>query len=187
MKKEVKIMIGKVILNTIATAGVLAVAVIAPNTLQAIDFLYSKEKRHYHRGYYVKKAINKLNERGLIEFEKSGDKTFVRLSEKGERELLKYHLREAVIEKPKKWDKKWRVVIFDIKERRKIIREELRKELINLGFRRLQNSVWIYPYECEELIIMLKSYFSIGKDVLYMVVERLENDKWLKRDFGLEN
>jgi len=79
------------------------------------------------------------------------------------------------------------VVIFDIKERRKIIREELRKELINLGFRRLQNSVWIYPYECEELIIMLKSYFSIGKDVLYMVVERLENDKWLKRDFGLEN
>lgn len=178
-------MIGKIILGTIAAAGVLAVVAIAPNVLQVISLFDEKKKYHYPRKYYVKKAIGKLKERGLIEFEKSDNKTFVRLTEKGERELLKYRLREAVIEKPKKWDKKWRVIIFDIKEKRKMIREELRKELVNLGFKRLQNSVWIYPYECEELIIMLKSYFKIGKDVLYMVVERLENDRWLQKDFSL--
>ena len=186
MKRETKIIMGKIILGTIAVAGVLAMATITPNALHLIN-MFSDKKRKYRVGSYVKKTISKLKERGFIGFEKNKDKTFVRLTEKGERELLKYRLREAVIEKPKKWDKKWRVIIFDIKEKRKIIREELRKELVNLGFRRLQNSVWIHPYDCEEIMIMLKSYFNIGKDVLYLVVERLENDKWLKRDFSLEN
>lgn len=185
MKKETKIMVGKIILGTIAVAGVLAVATIAPNALQAIDLFYGKNKRKYHMGSYIKKTVINLKERGLINFEKSGQKTFVRLTKKGERELLKYRLREKIIEKPKKWDKKWRVIIFDIKEKRKSVREQLRKELINLGFLRLQDSVWVYPYDCEEMIIMFKSYFLLGKDVLYLTVEKIENDKWLLQQFGL--
>ncbi len=161
MKKETKIMVGKIILGTIAVAGVLAVAAIAPNALQAIDLFYGKNKRKYHMGSYMKKTVTNLKERGLINFEKKGDKTFVRLTKKGEQALLKYRLRESVIKKPKKWDKKWRMIIFDIKEKRRLIRDELRNELVNLGFLRLQDSVWVYPYECEEIIIMLKSYFSL--------------------------
>lgn len=172
-------------MSTIAVAGVLAVAAVAPNTLQAIDLFRGGEKRKYHMGSYVNKSIVNLKNRGLIKFEKEGGKNFIRLTEKGERELLKYQLRETTIQKPKKWDEKWRVIIFDIKEKRKIIREGLRQELRNLGFVKLQNSVWVFPFECEEVIILLKSYFHIGKDVLYMTVERIENDKWLKEEFGL--
>lgn len=178
-------MIGKIILGTIATAGILAVAAVAPNALKAVDLFYGKEKRKYHRGYYVKKSITRMTDRGLIKFEKRNGKTFLRLTEKGQRELLKYQLREAIIKKPKKWDKKWRVIIFDIKENKKFIRDGLRKELLNLGFIKLQNSVWVFPYECEEVIIMLKSYFKMGKDVLYMTVEQIENDGWLKKEFVL--
>ncbi len=185
MKKEAKIAVGKIVLGIIATAGILTIAVVAPNALQAINLLYGKDKRKYHMGSYIKNTVSSLKERGLIDFEKKYDKTFVRLTEKGKRELLKYRLRETVIEKPKKWDEKWRVIIFDIKEKRRLIRDELRNELTNLGFLRLQDSVWVYPYECEAVIIMLKSYFSLGKDVLYMIVERIENDKWLKREFSL--
>jgi len=186
MKKETKIMVGKIVLGVIAVAGVLAVAAVAPNALQAIDLFSGKNKRKYHLGSYIKKTVTKLKEKGMIDFEKRGNKMFVKLTEKGERELLRYQLKEKVIEKPKKWDKKWRVIIFDIKEKRKHIREQLRKELINLGFLRLQDSVWIYPYDCEEVIIMFKSYFNLGKDVLYMTVEKIENDKWLLQEFGLK-
>ncbi len=178
-------MIGKIVLGTIAVAGALAIAAIAPNALQIIKIFDENKKRHYHRGYYIKKTISKLKDKGLIKFEKRDGKTFARLTEKGERELSKYQWREKIIKKPARWDGKWRVIIFDIKEKRKITREELRRELINLGFLRLQNSVWIYPYECEEPMIMLKAYFRIGKDVLYMVVEKLENDKWLRKSFKL--
>lgn len=176
---------GKIILGTIAAAGILTVAAVAPNALKAVDLFYGKEKRKYYRDSYVKKAITKLKDRGLVEFEKRGEKSFARLTQKGERELLRYQLKGAIIKKPKKWDRKWRVVIFDIKEQRKFTRDEIRKNLTNLGFLRLQNSVWVYPYDCEEIIIMMKAYFKIGKDVLYMTVEQIENDKWLKEEFRL--
>jgi CRISPR-associated endonuclease Cas2 len=185
VKRETKILMGKIILGTIASAGVLTIAMVAPNALKAIDLFYPKEKRKYHREYYVKKSVTKLKERGLIQFEKRDGMTFVGLTEKGRRELLKYQLRETSIKRPKRWDKKWRVIIFDIKEKRRIVRDRLRKELVNLGFLRLQNSVWIYPYDCEQIVIMLKSYFQIGKDVLYMTVDQVENDRWLKEEFGL--
>lgn len=178
-------MVGKIVLGTIAVAGVLAVAAIAPNALQAID-MFSDKKRKYRIAPYVNNTIGKLKERGLIKFEKHNKKIFARLTEKGEQELLKYQLKETAIKKPRKWDKKWRVVIFDIKEKKRLIRDELRRELINLGFIKLQNSIWVHPYECEEVIILLKSYFHFGKDVLYMTVESIENDKWLRQAFGLD-
>ena len=46
-----------------------------------------------------------------------------------------------------KWDKKWRIVIFDIEETSKQIRERLRRKLKELGFGMLQESVFISPYD----------------------------------------
>ncbi len=183
MEKEQKIKIAKIILKTIAVAGVISMVILAPNALQALDMFYGDRKRKYNVKYYVKTSISKLKDQGFIKFEKKGERTFARLTEKGRQKLLKYQLGELILEKPKKWDGKWRVIIFDIQEYKKKIRNELRNELINLGFVKLQNSVWVYPYDCEEVIIMLKAYFRLGKDVLYLVVERIENDKWLKREF----
>ena len=87
--------------------------------------------------------------------------------------------------KQKKWDGKWRVLIFDIPEKRKSVRNKIRQSLRTIGFMRLQNSVWIYPYDCEDFIILLKADFKIGKDVLYMIVEELEYDTPVKLYFGL--
>ena len=53
------------------------------------------------------------------------------------------------------------------------------------GFVRLQDSVWIYPYDCEDLISLAKTNFRIGADVLYMIVERLEHDTHLREHFSL--
>lgn len=184
MKKLNKnIPIKKIILSTIAIAGVLSIAVVAPNALQVVGQFSNKNNRSrkYNTNYAIKNLLNK----NLIILEIRNGKKFVRLTEKGKKELAKFELEDFEIKKPKKWDKKWRVVMFDIKETRKGTRVLLRNNLNRLGFVRLQNSVWVFPYECEELIIMLKSNLFIGKDVLYMTVEKLENDNWLRETFGL--
>src|SRR3989344_774477 len=186
INREQKIKVAKIILKSIAAAGFISMAVLAPNALQALDIFYGDRKRKYKTKYYVKTSIGRLKNQGLIKFEERNGKNFIRLTDKGEQKLLKYQLGELAIKKPKKWDDKWRIIIFDICEYKKRIRNELRNELINLGFLRLQNSVWVYPYDCEELMIMFKSYFKIGKEVLYLVAERVENDRWLKKEFGLE-
>lgn len=187
MKKETTLIVGKTILGVVATAGLLSMAILAPNAVQALDLFYGKDKRKYNTKYYVKKKIFKLEEQGLIEFKEQKEGIFVRLTDKGKRKLLKYRLGDIQIKKPRKWDKKWRVIIFDIKEDNRKVRDDLRSELINLGFAKLQNSVWVHPYDCEEVIIMLKSHFQIGKDVLYMKVDSIENDRWLKNDFNLDD
>ena len=108
------------------------------------------------------------------------------LTDKGRRELWKMELQD----RPKKrirWDGRWRILVFDIPERRRSDREKIRRSLHAIGFMRLQDSVWIYPYDCEDFITLLKADLRIGKDVLYMVVDELEGDTWVKDYFSLSS
>ncbi|MDD2934975.1 MAG: CRISPR-associated endonuclease Cas2 [Candidatus Pacebacteria bacterium] len=184
--KNKNINVQKIILATVATVGLVGVAVLAPNVLQVFGQFSGKKK--YRKGdqkYYLNKSIKNLVQKGNLVWEEKNGKKFLRITEKGKEQLAKYEVGDLEIKKPKKWDKKWRVVMFDIKETRKSTRKLLRTTLINFGFVKLQNSVWIFPYDCEELVILMKSNLFLGKDVLYMTVDCLENDKWLKEEFGL--
>ena len=123
-------------------------------------------------------------DKGFLEY---NDRGFVCLTQKGKAELEKMEKMEYKIVLPKKWDKKWRVIIFDIKENRRNLRTKIRRTLFTLGFKRLQDSVWVFPYDCEDLITLLKADFKIGKDLLYLIVEKIENDKSLRDWYQLNN
>ena len=56
------------------------------------------------------------------------------------------------IRKPAKWDGKWRIVVFDIPENLRSIRQALREHLCRLQFYQLQKSVFVLPYECGDEI-----------------------------------
>jgi len=90
------------------------------------------------------------------------------------------------LEKPKRWDRKWRVVIFDIGEKQRRIRDQLRITLNKIGFVKLQKSVWVYPYDCEDFMMLLKANFELGRNLLYLVVDEIEDDQWLKKIFGFK-
>jgi len=49
-----------------------------------------------------------------------------------------------------RWDGNFMIVIFDIPEERKRERDDLREKLKELGFGKLQESVWISPYHFED-------------------------------------
>lgn len=64
----------------------------------------------------------------------------------------------------KKRDGIWKIVIFDIPEVKRQVRNVLRSKLASLGFKKWQNSIWISPYtiapEIEaELNELAKHYF----------------------------
>ena len=178
-KRTRKRNIQKIILGSIAAAGLLGVVVLAPNVIGAMGKVGLLPSRR--QGEFIQASRNRLIKRGLVAYE--GKK--LRLTPAGERYLRGVTLRDHTIAKPKRWDRKWRVLIFDIPERRKTLRNNVRSILINIGFVRLQDSVWIYPYDCEDLIVMLKADFRIGKDLLYMVVDALEYDAVLKKRFNV--
>jgi hypothetical protein len=173
--------IQKAILGTVAIAGLLAVGTVAPNVLKVFG--------KYIKGQLIKRSqresINysrrKLVSQGLLEYQGR----FLKLTAKGRIFLGRLEGKNYKIIKPRKWDKKWRIIIFDIKEEKKYLRDKVRNTLISIGFIKLQKSVWVFPYDCEDLITLIKADFEIGKDVLYLIVDRIENDKFVRDYFDL--
>ena len=130
----------------------------------------------------VNRARNRLLKRGLLMRTNEG---FLALTPAGERTLRIAQAREAASRKPRRWDGRWRVLIFDIAEKRRGLRDRTRRMLADIGFVRLQDSVWAYPYDSEELVALLKADLKIGKDLLYLIVDEMEADHVLRRRFGL--
>ncbi|MFA5791648.1 MAG: CRISPR-associated endonuclease Cas2 [Candidatus Paceibacterota bacterium] len=179
--------IQKIILSTIFAVGALSIVAIAPNVLSVIKQLEGSRNRRKNLKYSINASFTRLKEKKLIEIIEINGKRVARITSKGESSLDFLEKHNFKLKIPKKWDNRWRVVIFDIKESRSKTRFLLRKTLSQIGFVRLQNSVWLYPYDCEDLISLLKADFKIGKDVLYMIVEKLENDWYLRKAFNLLN
>jgi hypothetical protein len=168
-----------------AALGGLMVATGAVPDFRKILKYYAGGKKDARFNYRAKTVLGRLVAKGLIRFEERDGKRYARLTETGKRVLDLELLKNEGMRKPKRWDNHWRVVIFDIPERRRKVRVSLRFFMGKYGFVRLQDSVWIYPYDCEELITLAKAQFRIGVDVLYMIVERLENDAPLREQFNL--
>ncbi|MCX6713757.1 MAG: hypothetical protein NTV48_01490 [Candidatus Vogelbacteria bacterium] len=165
------------ILSVIAVAGFLTIASVAPNALQILR-LFKKKKSYCPSriNYYVKSLIKS----GLLIREKNGR---LSLSLKGELRLLRYQ--EELKPTARKWDRKWRIVIFDIWEKSRKKRDFLRNELIEFGFVKLQNSVWITPYDCEEYVNLLKVDVGLGRGVVYIVADQIDNNLEFKELFNL--
>jgi len=185
IKAEQKITKGditKIILAFVKTAGVVSAILVAPNVLMAFKKL-GIIKMHNRQREVIQRARDTLIRNGYLE---KSEKGFLILTERGEEKLRKFELNDYKLIIPKYWDKKWRVLIFDIPEYRGGLRDKIRNTLVSIGFMRLQDSVWVYPYDCAELVSFLKVDFKIGKDLLYMTVDSIENSRELVEYFGLK-
>lgn len=170
-------------LATVMLGGVIVIAATIPNAAQLLKY-FPGYKRGAKFNYQAKSALGRLVAKGCVTFVEENDKRYARITEKGWH-MLQMETERVTIAKKRKWDRRWRVVIFDIPERRKSVRASIRRFMNEYGFVRLQDSVWIYPYDCEDLIALAKANFRVGTDVLYMIVERLEHDKHLREHFSL--
>jgi len=158
---------------------------VAPNVFQVLPHIMGKQR--YKLAFQTKTAMGRLIVKGHVRFVQKKGKKYVEITDAGRRALA---LEEAKATKlagaKRKWDKRYRMVIFDIPEQRRGVREQLRRLMRECGFLCIQKSVWLSPYDCEELIALVKAELRIGKDVLYVIVDSVENDGWIKRHFRLE-
>lgn len=103
---------------------------------------------HHYRYHYgipelkkasLAQALKRLREKGFVEKipDKDENKIILSLTEAG-REFLLLTKQDDEIE----WDGKWRVVVFDIPESKRLIRDILRSRLKLWGFKPWQKSVW---------------------------------------------
>ena len=137
------------------------------------------KKRFYNTFYRLKKE-------DLIQFENKNGQIYISLTKEGRKKAGKYQIDDLEIKKPSKWDEKWRILIFDIKDKQKLKREALRGKIKQLGLFQLQKSVWVYPYDFEKEIELLRSFFGFSSsEMQFIVASKIENDRELKNHFEI--
>lgn len=129
------------------------------------------------RGLYQSRLITeKQNRDGSITIE---------LSEAGRKRALTYKLDEMKIKKPARWDGKWRIILFDIPERLKKVREALRFHLRHMDLKEFQKSVFICPYPCDEEIDFIVEFYNIRPHVRKITAQAIDNELHFKQKFSL--
>lgn len=183
MKNKLKIFnqtTKEILIDLLKLGGLFAIIILAPNAIQMLklfDNRYPKRK--------FQNSFRYLKNKKYIEFTAYGEKSKLKLTPRGRKQALKYFLDDLKIKKQQKWDKKWRMVIFDIPERKRVARDILRNKLIELGFYKLQNSVFVFPYPCKTEIDQIIDFYFLRKYVYYIEINRIYSDDKLIKTFQL--
>lgn len=145
---------------------------------------YKKEWEKYNP-WLLRQTLKRLREQKMVRIVEENSNKVVKLTEKGKLKLLKYNLEEMNLKKPGRWDKKWRFVIYDVPKEKTNAARAFRSLLQQLKFFRLQKSVYLTPFPCEDEINYLRELFDIGENVVILIVEGLENSDPYRRYFGI--
>ncbi len=119
--------------------------------------LYEKEilMEYGYLPWEVNRTLKRIEKQGYIKIQHNK----VKVTERGITHL-KVHEASELIFRPTDdpWDGTWRILIFDIPETRRFIRDILRTKIKEWNFLQLQRSVFVTPYDCEKI---LKELFEI--------------------------
>lgn len=130
------------------------------------------------------RSLERLRLNKLINIIKQGDEEKISLTSFGKKRLSEYQIKNLKLKVEKSWDKIWRIVLFDIPENKKKIRDSFRQILKKLGFIEFQKSVFIYPYPCKDEINFIINFYNIY-DCVYYVEAPISPDHKLKNKFDL--
>lgn len=177
----------KVALSVIAVAGVLGGVFLVAGIGNAVQvFSMFKKSKKYSKAQ-IKSVMENLHKQNLIEYvsDKNGITT-VRITNKGKSELKSFSIDLIKINKPRQWDGKWRLVMFDLPVKYTRARDSLRFKLKQLGFIQFQKSAWIYPYPCTDEVLFITDYYKIGKYVEVLEISDILNDRRLRKAFNFK-
>lgn len=174
----------KQVLHFLAAAGSIGLIFAFPGAAPVIGKLVLGEDTY--TPWKMKKTIGQLKKQKFVEVVENKDgSTTVKITHKGLSRALTYKLDVLEIKKPEKWDRKWRVIIFDIPEKYRGLRDAFRTRLRQLDLYLLQESVYVSPYPCFKEIEFLRELYGVAVKVRYLLVDKIEDDEELKSYFAL--
>src|SRR3989338_3424474 len=149
------------ILKGVAITGMVAFAATSPYF--GVNLLKTLARRKF------KKSITYLKSRGYVRIlSESPEGMKVEITRAGKRIVKHVDIAELALPKPETWDKKWRIIVFDVPNYKNKNRTAFREKIKELGFRLVQKSVWVYPHECREQIMIIRKFYDIEKYVTYV-------------------
>lgn len=172
---------GRVVLALAALGGALTVATVAPGLVGALNRMNARERREKRERYDdLWRSFYHLKKSRALEYvgEKNGELIY-RLASGGKTKLKSFLLETLEIEAPRRWDRKWRVIVFDIPEKYRGARKALYNKMVEIGLYPMQKSVLVHPFPCEHEIEFLKDFFNVKPYVDILLVSEMPNGRVL--------
>ena len=171
-----KKVITREVLKVVAVGGILIGSVVLPTlplaAAAAMKIWKDVNKKDLGR------IIKRLEKQEMISINERGNKIAIEITEKGKRRLLEYDFENIELKSTKR-DGKWRLIIFDIPEDKKRSRDAFGKKLLQLGFLRLQDSVFVSAYPCKNEIDFLTNFLEISDYITLVVLDKIERGEQL--------
>jgi len=167
-----------------AGSGVALLSLVNPTLPHQLLKLYLRQKK-FQRGRFLM-DLRRLQRRELIEYREFGDGSVkITLKAPGKRLAAHYRFDELQIIKPRSWDRRWRLVMFDVPHEKRMARDALRNKLREMGFYQLQKSVFIYPFPCEKELEFVAAVLDVRSYMLIIVTSDFEGSDKLAHYYGL--
>jgi DNA-binding transcriptional regulator PaaX len=139
---------------------------------------FGKSFRKYRGSFY--RAIGQALEKGYLEEIEIQGERYLKTTPKGRLKLIKKKLF-------RKWDGLWRIIAFDIDEKRRKTRDLFRQKLRDLGCLPIQKSVWITPQDISFELQGLLSILNLEDNVDYFISKAVTNDEHYRAMFNLDD
>lgn len=175
----------KDILHIVAAAGAIGLILAFPPAITGVAAIMKLGKLEYSASK-MKRQCMRLRSQRYVEITPLSDgRVSIRITKNGMVRALTSRIQELHVTKSKRWDGKWRLVVFDVPEKKKRIRDRFRNGLRQLGLLPLQQSIYVSPYPCFDEIEFFRELIGVGVNAKYILAETIENDDALRDDFDL--
>jgi len=145
------------------------------------EFWRALEKKKSRKQF--KQFINYLKRKGYIQIANLKEKKGILLTQKGKQKALKTKLSlEGPSGLERRKDGKYLMIIFDIPEKKRILRDTLRYFLYSLGFKQFQKSVWISAYDVQKQLEEIIRVYGLENYVRIFLIEEIEIEETEKNN-----
>ena len=110
----------------------------------------------------IRLALSRMSKQELIHRSKIGRESYYSLTKKGNSWML-YGKHRTLERENKKWNKKWMLLTYNIPEKLRHLRDNLRRELQAMGYGSLGSSLWISPYDLMEELNKISDKLKVAK------------------------
>lgn len=135
------------------------------NYIGMAKFLEKRKKRPKFQN-----VLYRLLKRKVLQIKMNGKTCGYAITDKGKNELFK--LRMKKLKKNKLSKSRLLMVFFDIPETKRDLRDSLRDMLINIGFEKLQRSIWITDFDVVKDVSEFLNKNHLKKMAKMMIVEK---------------
>ena len=96
----------------------------------------------------IRLGLSRMARQGVFDIKKSGRRSYYSLNTKGMKWMEQGRVRAFEV-KRRKWDGRWRLVVYNFPETMRNLRDKLRCKLQSLGYANVSASFWISPYDLQ--------------------------------------